>query len=436
MALRDRILRDPDHAGNGNERDGLVSTYRNRLLEEINLDEVSSLSMPQRRARLERMLSRILSAEGPVMSSSERVRLIERVVDESVGLGILEPLIADQTVTEIMVNGTGSIFVERAGRLERLPQGFSSEEEIYRTIDRIVSSVNRRVDESSPMVDARLAGGERVNVIIPPLALDGPTITIRRFPQPFRLNDLVTRKSLPNDAANLLMSMVRARLNILVSGGTGTGKTTFLNALSGAIPEAERILTIEDAAELSLQQSHVVRMEARPANSEGKGQVTIRDLVRNALRMRPDRIVVGEVRGGETLDMLQAMNTGHEGSLTTVHANSTVDALSRLETLASMSDISLPVDTIRDQINGAIDIIVQLERDATGARRVSEIAEITSERRESYMTQPIMRSLVGTPRDEKDNVARFPLSEKMARRLTQKREQIEPAYLRNTGGAQ
>jgi putative type II/IV secretory protein len=436
MALRDRILRDPDYPGNGNERDSLVSTYRNRLLEEINLDEVTSLSMPQRRARLERMLSRILSAEGPVMSSSERVRLIERVVDESVGLGILEPLIADQTVTEIMVNGTGSIFVERTGRLERLPQGFSSEEEIYRTIDRIVSSVNRRVDESSPMVDARLAGGERVNVIIPPLALDGPTITIRRFPQPFRINDLVTRKSLPSDAANLLMSMVRARLNILVSGGTGTGKTTFLNALSGAIPEAERILTIEDAAELSLQQSHVVRMEARPANSEGKGQVTIRDLVRNALRMRPDRIVVGEVRGGETLDMLQAMNTGHEGSLTTVHANSTVDALSRLETLASMSDISLPVDTIRDQINGAIDVIVQLERDATGVRRVSEIAEITSERRESYMTQPIMRSLVGTPNDEKDNVARFPLSEKMARRLIQKREQIEPAYLRNTGGAQ
>ena len=436
MALRDRILRDLDHPVNENERGSLVTTYRNRLLEEINLDEVSSLSMPQRRARLERMLSRILSAEGPVMSSAERVRLIERVVDESVGLGILEPLIADQTVTEIMVNGMGSIFVERAGRLEQLPQSFSSEDEIYQTIDRIVSSVNRRVDESSPMVDARLEGGERVNVIIPPLALDGPTITIRRFPQPFRLNDLVARRSLPNDAASLLVSMVRARLNILVSGGTGTGKTTFLNALSGAIPEAERILTIEDAAELSLQQSHVVRMEARPANSEGKGQVTIRDLVRNALRMRPDRIVVGEVRGGETLDMLQAMNTGHEGSLTTVHANSTVDALSRLETLASMSDISLPVDTIRDQINGAIDIIVQLERDATGARRVSEIAEITSERRESYMTQPIMRSLVGTPRDEKDNVARFPLSEKMARRLTQKREQIEPAYLRNTGGAQ
>lgn len=436
MALRDRILRDSGHPTNENKRDSLVTTYRNRLLEEINLDEVSSLSMPQRRARLERMLSRILSAEGPVMSSAERARLIERVVDESVGLGILEPLIADQTVTEIMVNGMGSIFVERSGRLERLSQSFSSEDEIYRTIDRIVSSVNRRVDESSPMVDARLAGGERVNVIIPPLALDGPTITIRRFPQPFRLNDLVALKSLPNDAASLLVSMVRARLNILVSGGTGTGKTTFLNALSGAIPEAERILTIEDAAELSLQQSHVVRMEARPANSEGKGQVTIRDLVRNALRMRPDRIVVGEVRGGETLDMLQAMNTGHEGSLTTVHANSTVDALSRLETLASMSDVSLPVDTIRDQINGAIDVIVQLERDATGARRVSEIAEVTSERRESYVTQPIMRSLVGTPTAEKDGVARFPLSERLEGRMTQKREQVVPAYLGSSGGTQ
>ena len=230
--------------------------------------------------------------------------------------------------------------------------------------------------------------------------------------------------------------MVRARLNILVSGGTGTGKTTFLNALSGAIPEAERILTIEDAAELSLQQSHVVRMEARPANSEGKGQVTIRDLVRNALRMRPDRIVVGEVRGGETLDMLQAMNTGHEGSLTTVHANSTVDALSRLETLASMSDVSLPVDTIRDQINGAIDVIVQLERDATGARRVSEISEVTSERREAYVTQPIMRSLAGAPNAEKNAVARFPLSERLEHRLTQKQEQVVPAFLGNVGGAQ
>lgn len=436
MALRDRILQDSEYSTNENERNSLVTMYRNRLLEEIDLDEVSSLSMPQRRARLERMLSRILSAEGPVMSSSERVRLIERVVDESVGLGILEPLIADQTVTEIMVNGMGSIFVERSGKLERLPIGFSSEDEIYRTIDRIVSSVNRRVDESSPMVDARLAGGERVNVIIPPLALDGPTITIRRFPQPFRLNDLVARKSLPSDAASLLVSMVRARLNILVSGGTGTGKTTFLNALSGAIPEAERILTIEDAAELSLQQNHVVRMEARPANSEGKGQITIRDLVRNALRMRPDRIVVGEVRGGETLDMLQAMNTGHEGSLTTVHANSTVDALSRLETLASMSDVSLPVDTIRDQINGAIDVIVQLERDATGTRRVSEIAEVTSERRDSYMTQPIMRSLVGTNNAEQNSVARFPLSERLERRLVFKREQIAPAYIKNTGGVQ
>ncbi|MCR2052455.1 CpaF family protein [Actinomyces bowdenii] len=433
MALRDRVLRDQDQPTN--ERESLVSVYRSRLLEEVDLNEVSSLSMPQRRARLERMLSRILSAEGPVMSSPERAQLIERVVDESVGLGILEPLIADQSVTEIMVNGAGSIFVERSGRLERLPQGFSSEAEIYQTIDRIVSSVNRRVDESSPMVDARLAGGERVNVIIPPLALDGPTITIRRFPRPFRLNDLIARRSLPEDAAALLAAMVRARLNILVSGGTGTGKTTFLNALSGAIPEAERILTIEDAAELSLQQHHVVRLEARPANSEGKGQVTIRDLVRNALRMRPDRIVVGEVRGGETLDMLQAMNTGHEGSLTTVHANSMADALSRLETLASMSDVALPVDTIRDQINGAIDIIVQLERDSTGMRRVSEIAEVTSQRREPYVTQPVMRFVPGPSRSGEGETLRFPLSENLSQRMVAKREQIPPAYAGTPGGA-
>lgn len=426
MALRDRLIQEGEEPSK--ERESLVATYRHRLLEEIDLEEISSLSMPQRRARLERMLSRILSAEGPVMSSPERAHLIERVVDESVGLGILEPLIADQSVTEIMVNGPDNIFVERAGRLEQLPQKFSTEAELYQTIDRIVSSVNRRVDESSPMVDARLEGGERVNVIIPPLALDGPTITIRRFPQPFRLNDLIDRRSLPADAAALLASMVRARMNILVSGGTGTGKTTFLNALSGVIPEAERILTIEDAAELSLQQHHVVRMEARPPNSEGKGQITIRDLVRNALRMRPDRIVVGEVRGGETLDMLQAMNTGHEGSLTTVHANSTADSLSRLETLASMSDVSLPVDTIRDQINGAIDVIIQLERDSTGARRVYEIAELTSQRRDPYTTQPIMQYVAGAHADSGDNVVRYALSHRLTRRLEEKRESVPQQY--------
>ena len=401
MALRDRVAQPQGGrqlaAGS---REDLVALYRTRLLDEIDLEEVAGLELAQQRARLERVLSRLLSLEGPVMSPRERAWLIKRVIDDAVGLGVLEPLIADHSVTEIMVNGMEDVFIERAGRIERVPTRFTSEAELYQLIDRIVSSVNRRVDESSPMVDARLPGGERVNVIIPPLALDGPSITIRRFPQPFRLPDLVARNSLPQEAADLLGSLVAARFNILVSGGTGSGKTTFLNALSGMISDRERIITIEDAAELSLQQPHVVRLEARPANTEGAGQVTIRDLVRNSLRMRPDRIIVGEVRGGETLDMLQAMNTGHEGSLTTVHANSATDALSRLETLSSMSDVTLPVETVRDQINGAIDVIIQLERDSTGMRRVSTIEAVTSRRRESYTTSLMMRYVHTVQRDQ------------------------------------
>ena len=391
MALIDRVAHDLRSNFNSTNREDLVSVFRSRLLEEIELDDVANLELPQQRARLERVLSRIISFEGPVMSSKEKNWLIKRVIDDAVGLGVLEPLVADRSVTEIMVNGSEDIFIERNGQIERVHTKFASEAEIYQLIDRIVSSVNRRVDESSPMVDARLPGGERVNIIIPPLALDGPTITIRRFPEPFRLTDLVQRNSLPQEAAGLLSALVEARLNILVSGGTGSGKTTFLNALSGVISTRERIVTIEDAAELSLQQPHVVRLEARPANTEGKGLVTIRDLVRNALRMRPDRIIVGEVRGGETLDMLQAMNTGHEGSLTTVHANSAPDALSRLETLSSMSDVPLPVETVRDQINGAIDVIVQLERDSSGVRRVSTIEAVVSRHREPYETVPLLK---------------------------------------------
>ena len=392
MALRDRVAQPQGGRQQAaGSREDLVALYRTRLLDEIDLEEVAGLELAQQRARLERVLSRLLSLEGPVMSPRERAWLIKRVIDDAVGLGVLEPLIADHSVTEIMVNGMEDVFIERAGRIERVPTRFTSEAELYQLIDRIVSSVNRRVDESSPMVDARLPGGERVNVIIPPLALDGPTITIRRFPQPFRLPDLVARNSLPQEAADLLGALVAARFNILVSGGTGSGKTTFLNALSGMISDRERIITIEDAAELSLQQPHVVRLEARPANTEGTGQITIRDLVKNSLRMRPDRIIVGEVRGGETLDMLQAMNTGHEGSLTTVHANSATDALSRLETLSSMSDVTLPVETVRDQINGAIDVIIQLERDSTGMRRVSTIEAVTSRHRENYATSLMMR---------------------------------------------
>ena len=401
MALRDRVAQPQGGRQQAaGSREDLVALYRTRLLDEIDLEEVAGLELAQQRARLERVLSRLLSLEGPVMSPRERAWLIKRVIDDAVGLGVLEPLIADHSVTEIMVNGMEDVFIERAGRIERVPTRFTSEAELYQLIDRIVSSVNRRVDESSPMVDARLPGGERVNVIIPPLALDGPTITIRRFPQPFRLPDLVARNSLPQEAADLLGALVAARFNILVSGGTGSGKTTFLNALSGVISDRERIITIEDAAELSLQQPHVVRLEARPANTEGAGQVTIRDLVRNSLRMRPDRIIVGEVRGGETLDMLQAMNTGHEGSLTTVHANSATDALSRLETLSSMSDVTLPVETVRDQINGAIDVIIQLERDSTGMRRVSTIEAVTSRRRESYTTSLMMRYVHTVQRDQ------------------------------------
>ncbi len=388
MGLRDRLAtRDAGAA----ESDDLVSRFRERLLEEIDLEELSALEAPQRRARLERILGRLLSYEGPVLSTRERAQLIQRIVDESIGLGVLESLLADDTITEIMVNGPDDIFVERRGKIERVSARFASEQHLYQTIDRIVSTVNRRVDESSPMVDARLATGERVNVIIPPLALDGPTMTIRRFPTPFRLADLIQRGALDEPLSLLLGALVRSRCNILVSGGTGSGKTTFLNALSGLIPGSERIVTIEDAAELSLQQEHVVRLESRPANVEGAGSVTIRDLVRNSLRMRPDRIVVGEVRGGETLDMLQAMNTGHEGSLTTVHANGAADALGRLETLASMSDLDLPVDTLRDQINSAIDVIIHLERGSDGSRRVSEVRALVSARREDYRLETISR---------------------------------------------
>ena len=265
----------------------------------------------------------MVSREGPVLSTAERTRLIRRVIDEAIGLGVLEPLLADPSVTEIMVNGPDEIYVERNGRLERADITFTDESQLYQTIDRIVSQVNRRVDESSPMVDARLPTGERVNVIIPPLALRGPTMTIRRFPRLFTLDQLIEMDSLdpPTDAA-AARGRARRKLNVVISGGTGAGKTTLLNAMSAAVPAGERIITVEDNAELRLQQPHVVTLEARPSNVEGKGEVSIRDLVRNSLRMRPDRIIVGEVRGAETLDMLQALNTGHEGSLVTVHANS------------------------------------------------------------------------------------------------------------------
>lgn len=367
-----------------------VRQYRRLLLEEIDLDELSKLDATQRRVRLERVMSHLISRDGPVLSAHDRQVIIRRVVDEALGLGVLEPLLADPTVTEIMVNGYQSIYVERRGRLEKLDATFTNSAQLMQTIDRIVAGVNRRVDESSPMVDARLPSGERVNVIVPPLALDGPTMTIRRFPTPFTLDDLITKGSLDAATRDLLTACVRARFNIVVSGGTGTGKTTMLNALSGLIPDGDRIVTVEDSAELQLQQPHVIRLESRPANVEGKGAVTIRDLVRNSLRMRPDRIIVGEVRGGETLDMLQAMNTGHDGSLVTVHANNATDAVSRLETLASMSELPIPYEALRDQINSAVDLIVQLSRGADGSRRIQEIAAVTSRSRSQFELTPLV----------------------------------------------
>ncbi|WP_221347687.1 CpaF family protein [Streptomyces beigongshangae] len=430
MSLRSRIAA-PDEGGAAREDGHLVAVYRAKLLEEIDLAEMSSLAAAERRIRLERVLGHIISREGPVLSSAERSQLIRRVVDEALGLGVLEPLLADASITEIMVNGPDSIFVERAGRVEQLPLRFASNEQLMQTIERIVSTVNRRVDESNPMVDARLPTGERVNVIIPPLALTGPTLTIRRFPRAYTLPELIGLGSLDEQMLMLLAAFVRARFNVVVSGGTGSGKTTLLNALSGLVPSHERIITIEDSAELQLQQEHVIRLESRPPNVEGKGQITIRDLVRNSLRMRPDRIIVGEVRGGETLDMLQAMSTGHDGSLATVHSNSAEDALMRLQTLGSMSEVQIPFEALRDQINSAVDVVVQLTRHADGSRKVTEIALLVSHGREPFRIVPVTRFVprpTGPDRVVHGRFEHLPVPRAVAEKLYVANEPLPPAF--------
>jgi pilus assembly protein CpaF len=325
-------------------------------------------------------VSELVEREAGPLPEVDRRALRERVLLLATGLGPLEPLLADPAVDEVMVNGPGEVYVERGGLIRPVDVRFESEAELMHTIERILAPLGRRVDEASPLCDARLADGSRVNVVIPPLALSGPCLTIRRFRQEgFSLDDLVRLGTLSDPAARLLERCVAARVSILVSGGTGSGKTTTLNALSGAIPDGERIVTIEDAAELRLRQRHVVRLEARPASLEGRGEVTIRALVRNSLRMRPDRIVVGEVRGGEALDLLQALNTGHEGSLSTVHANSPRDALRRLETLALMADVGLPHSAVRDQVAGAVELVVHQSRRSDGSRVVESIAEVVPE---------------------------------------------------------
>jgi pilus assembly protein CpaF len=328
-------------------------------------------------AQLNKLIEQLLQQESVPLNQRERARIVQDVVYEVVGLGPLEPLLADTTVNDILVNGHKHVFVERQGRLELTPVRFKDDAHLKKIIEKIVSRVGRRIDESVPMVDARLADGSRVNAIIPPLAIDGPSLSIRKFSKdPLQLYHLVEKRSLTPEIGELMKAIVQARLNVLISGGTGSGKTTLLNIMSGFIPNNERIVTIEDAAELQLRQDHVVRLETRPANIEGKGEIAQRELVKNALRMRPDRIILGEVRGAESLDMLQAMNTGHDGSLTTVHANSCRDALTRIETLVSMAGLNLATKAMRHYVSSALDVIIQIARMSDGTRKLISVQEI------------------------------------------------------------
>jgi pilus assembly protein CpaF len=342
-------------------------------------------------AQIRAAINELLRGETTPLSQAERDDIVEHIIYEITGLGPIEPLFRDPSISDILVNGPKDIYIERKGRLARVPASFRDDTHLLGVIDRIVSRVGRRVDESSPMVDARLPDGSRVNAIIPPLAIDGPVLSIRRFGAEIAMQQLVDLGALTEQMVALLAGCVHARLNVLISGGTGAGKTTLLNALSSFIPPQERIVTIEDAAELRMQQEHVVRLETRPPNSEGKGEVVARDLVKNALRMRPDRIIVGEVRSAEALDMLQAMNTGHEGSLTTIHANSPRDALARLETMMLFAGTALPQRAMREQIASALDVIIQVNRMSDGSRRVTSITEVTTMEGDVITSQEIYR---------------------------------------------
>lgn len=356
----------------------LKANVHRKLLNRLNLEALAQADRARAEGEIRALLAELLAAEATPLSMSERDAFFAEVLDEVFGLGPLEPLLRDPSISDILVNTCRHVFVERSGVLERVEASFQDDQHLMRVIDRIVSSVGRRVDESSPMVDARLIDGSRVNAIIPPLAVDGPLLSIRRFPaERLKADDLVSLRALTRPMLDFLAHCVRARLNCLISGGTGAGKTTLLNVLSSFISERERIVTIEDAAELQLHQEHVARLETRPASVEGKGAIRQRQLVVNALRMRPDRIVVGEVRGEEALDMLQAMNTGHDGSLTTVHANTPRDALARIETMIAMGATNLPERAMRQQMTSAIQVIVQQTRLSDGTRKVTSISEIT-----------------------------------------------------------
>ena len=370
----------------------LKNSLHAQLMGRIDLDVMGSMKPERLREELGLLVEKLLKESGAALNAQERKRLVQDILDEVMGLGPLEPLLADPTVSDILVNGPRQVFVERRGKLEKSDVVFADDQHLMKIIDKIVSRVGRRVDESSPMVDARLPDGSRVNAIIPPLALDGPLLSIRRFAVvPLTMSDLVEKRSLTPVLGQLLSAMVQAKMNVLISGGTGSGKTTLLNVLSAAIPRSERIVTIEDAAELQLQQPHVVRLETRPPNIEGKGEVGQRALVRNSLRMRPDRIILGEVRGTEVLDMLQAMNTGHEGSMATVHANSPRDAFTRLENMAGYGGVTMSKDAMRHQISSAIMAVIQIARLNDGRRILVSLQEITGMEGDIITMQEIYR---------------------------------------------
>jgi len=368
----------------------LKLAVHNRLFETLDVTRLESLEPALASQKVTEAITVILDEEGRLLTDLDKSRLIEEIKNELLGLGPLEPLLWDDEITDILVNGHNQIYVEKRGKLHATEIKFQDDQHLMLIIDRIVSQVGRRVDEASPMVDARLPDGSRINAIIPPLALDGPALSIRRFGHKrFNIEDLVVKKTLPPEMVDFLKTIVTARLNVLVCGGTGSGKTTMLNCLSAFVPENERIVTIEDSAELSLQQAHVVRLETRPANVEGKGEVTQRDLVKNCLRMRPDRIIVGEVRGGEVFDMLQAMSTGHDGSIATIHANTPRDSMGRLEMMMLLSGVSIPQRAMRQQIASALNIIVHVSRLSDGSRKVMRISEISGMEGEMVMMQDL-----------------------------------------------
>ncbi len=356
----------------------LKGRVHERVIEVLDLSAAAALDEESLKRELGRLIQRILTEEQVPLNMREKEQLVVDIQNEVLGYGPLEPLLNDATISDILVNNFQMVYVERAGKLHRTDVRFRDDVHLRKIIDRIVSGVGRRIDESMPMVDARLPDGSRVNAIIPPLSLDGPAVSIRKFSRdPLMLGDLINKKSLTPEIGEVLQRIVRARLNVIIAGGTGTGKTTILNILSGFIPNDERIITIEDSAELQLRQEHIVRLETRPPNVEGKGEITQRELVKNCLRMRPDRIILGEIRSGEALDMLQAMNTGHDGSLTTIHANTPRDALTRIETMVAMAGLNLPTKAMRHYIASAIDVLVQMTRLSDGTRKLTSLSEIT-----------------------------------------------------------